>query len=264
MPESVLQLKNLSCGYQDIVILNGISLNCIKGDLIGIIGPNGSGKTTLLKVISRILKPQGGELLIEGEDLQQISIQTIAQKIAVVTQFIDPVSIPVSDYIAMGRMPYFNKLQFFMNKRDQEIVDRYTTLTGSDRFHNKLMSEISGGERQLAQVARALAQEPVLMLLDEPTSHLDITHQIKILDLIRRLNKNLKLTVIMVMHDLNLASEYCNRLVLLNQGGIYKEGTPHEVLTFEHLEDVYQTPVIVEKNPLSGKPIALLVTEEEL
>ena len=126
------------------------------------------------------------------------------------------------------------------------------------------MSEISGGERQLASIAHALTQEPILLLLDEPTAHLDITHQVQILELIKRLNRELGLTVLMVLHDLNLASEYCSRLVLLNRGCIHKTGPPEEVLTYRTIEEVYKTVVVVEKNPLSGKPCIFLVTEEEM
>ncbi len=141
-------------------------------------------------------------------------------------------------------------------------AEKFMRLTDTIRIKDQYMSEISGGERQLAQVARALVQQPVILLLDEPTSHLDITHQIKILDLIRRLNKELNLTVVMVIHDLNLASEYCTKLTMLKNGKIYNTGTPKQVLTYEAIEKVYNTIVIVEKNPLSGKPFIIPVTEE--
>ena len=135
-------------------------------------------------------------------------------------------------------------------------------LTDTLKLKETVMAEISGGERQLASIARALTQEPILLLLDEPTSHLDITHQVQILELIRRLNQELGLTVLMVLHDLNLASEYSSRLLLLNNGSIFKMGTPQEVLTYRTIEEVYKTLVLVEKSPLSGKPYIFLVTEE--
>jgi iron complex transport system ATP-binding protein len=135
-------------------------------------------------------------------------------------------------------------------------------MTGIERLQNSLMSEISGGEVQLSLIARALAQEPWILLLDEPTAHLDITHQVNILDLIKRLNKDYQLTVIIILHDLNLASEYCDRLILMNNGQITKTGTPEEVLNSIDLEEVYKTLVVVEKNPLSNKPFVLIVPEE--
>ncbi len=125
------------------------------------------------------------------------------------------------------------------------------------------MQQISGGEKQLAAITRALIQEPELLLLDEPTSHLDITHQVGILDLIKRLNSELKITVVMILHDLNLASEYCDKIILLNNGRVYNQGTPHEVLTYKAIEDVYKTVVIVENNPISNKPYVFLVSEGE-
>ena len=135
-------------------------------------------------------------------------------------------------------------------------------LTDAFKLKETLMSEISEGERQLASIARALTQEPALLLLDEPTSHLDITHQVQILELIKRLNRELGLTVLMVLHDLNLASEYSSRLLLLSNGSIYKIGRPEEVITYKTIEEVYKTVVLVEKNPLSGKPCVFLATEE--
>ncbi|MCI0480139.1 MAG: ABC transporter ATP-binding protein, partial [Candidatus Dadabacteria bacterium] len=144
-------------------------------------------------------------------------------------------------------------------KRDEEIADRAMELTDTIRFKDRSMSEISGGERQLVLIARALAQEPKLLLLDEPTSNLDITHQVRVLDLLKKLNKELSLTVVIVLHDLNLASEYCDRVALMSDGSIYREGPPQDVLNYKTIEDVYKTVVVVEKNPVSKKPYVFLI-----
>ena len=136
-------------------------------------------------------------------------------------------------------------------------------LTDTLKFKDRSMSEISGGERQLVLIARALAQEPKFLLLDEPTSHLDITHQVRILDLLKKLNRELSLTVIIVLHDLNLASEYCDRVALLSGGAIYKEGLPQDVLDYKTIENVYKTVVVVERNPISSKPYILLISGDE-
>ncbi|HJO96161.1 MAG TPA: ABC transporter ATP-binding protein [Victivallales bacterium] len=258
----IMNITNLFSGYGNKTILKDVNLAVNDGDILGIIGPNGSGKTTLLKTVCGIIKPDSGEVLIENRHLYSLSTKEIAQKVAVVTQSIEPVMISVSDYVVMGRMPYYKKFQFFETKDDYMQAEKFMRLTDTIRIKDQYMSEISGGERQLAQVARALVQQPVILLLDEPTSHLDITHQIKILDLIRRLNKELNLTVVMVIHDLNLASEYCTKLTMLKNGKIYNTGTPKQVLTYEAIEKVYNTIVIVEKNPLSGKPFIIPVTEE--
>ncbi|MGV8058804.1 MAG: ABC transporter ATP-binding protein [Smithellaceae bacterium] len=147
-------------------------------------------------------------------------------------------------------------------KKDAEAVRKAMDLTGTTKFKDRVLSRMSGGEKQLVLIARALAQEPKLLLLDEPTAHLDITHQVAILDLIRKLNRDFGLTVIMVLHDLNLASEYCHRLLLINNGRIYKMGLPDEIFNYRDIEEVYKTKVLIERNPVSLKPYIVLVTEE--
>jgi len=262
MKETLLAVENLSCGYGKEIVLHDVSCRVSQGELIGIIGPNGCGKTTFLRSIAGILKPQNGDIFLGGKSLSRIHRKDLAQKIAVVSQFAEPILMTVSEYILLGRLPYYRKYQLFETKQDEAIVQRYMELTDLMGLKEMFMNRISGGERQLASIARALAQEPALLLLDEPTSHLDITHQVKILGLIKQLNTELSLTVIMVLHDLNLASEYASRLFLLEKGTIYKTGTPEEVLTYRTIEEVYKTTVIVEKSPLSGKPYIFLVTEE--
>lgn len=263
MDEMMVRVENLSSGYGKKTVLYNINFNIKKGELIGIIGPNGSGKTTLLKSVSRVLKPQTGRVLLMGKDIIKIEFRELAKTVAVVSQQSDAAWMNVEEYVLLGRMPYFTGFQFFETEHDRETAAKYIGLTGIDSLKDKPMAELSGGERQLAFIARALAQEPALLLLDEPTAYLDITHQIGILDLIRRLNTDLGITVIMILHDLNLASEYCSRLILLNNGSVFSDGTPHEVLTYKAIEEVYKTIVVVEKNPLSHKPFVLLVSEEE-
>ena len=161
----------------------------------------------------------------------------------------------------MGRFPYYNRFQFFEKENDLKLVEHYMEMTDVASFKNKYMSEISGGERQRAQVARALVQQPLILILDEPTSHLDITHQVRILNLIKRLNRDLNLTVVMVIHDLNMAAEYCSKLVMLKKGYVFNNGTPEDVLTYSNIEEVYETVVIVQTNPLTQKPFVIPVTE---
>lgn len=259
----MLKVKNLISGYESKIVLQDISFDVNNGEFLGIIGPNGSGKTTLLKTISRVLKPKKGSILLEGKDIWQIGLKELAKKIAVVPQNFNGVAMSVEEFILLGRIPYFKSFQFLETKNDLEFAKRSMVLTDTSGLKNRFMSEISGGERQLALIARSLTQEPKLLLLDEPTAHLDIAHQVKILDLIKKLNKELGLTVIMILHDLNLASEYCQRLVLINEGHIYKIGLPDEVLTYSIIEEVYKTVVVVEKSPISSRPYVLIVPEEE-
>jgi len=259
----VLEIKNLTCGYDSKFVLQDINFKVESGEIVGIIGPNGSGKTTLLRAITRILKPRKGTVLLEERDIWQMGFKELARKVAVVPQSFGGGSISIEEFVLLGRIPYFAKFQFLETKKDLEIAKKCMALTDVTRLKDRPIGEISGGERQLALIARALTQEPKVLLLDEPTTHLDITHQVGILDLIKRLNREFGLTVIMVLHDLNLASEYCHRLVLVNQGRIYKIGRPEEVLDYRIIEEVYKTVVVVEKNPISSKPYILVVSEEE-
>jgi iron complex transport system ATP-binding protein len=258
----MLRISDLTCGYGTKIVLNNISLEIKKGEFTGIIGPNGSGKTTLLKAVTRLIKPYNGNIFIEDRELYSIDHKEIAQKIAVVSQNLPEISMTVKEYVLLGRTPHYKNMQFFENETDVEVAEHAMIMTDIIKLQDSYMSEISDGEMQLALIARALAQEPWMLLLDEPTAHLDITHQVSILDLIRRLNKEYGLTVIIVLHDLNLASEYCDRLILMDRGQIKKTGTPEEVLNYSDIEEVYKTLVVVEKNPISQKPFVLIVPEE--
>lgn len=257
----MLQINNLTCGYDSKPVLRNINSKINSGELIGIIGPNGSGKTTLLRSITRVLKPQKGEVMFEEKNILNIGFRELAKKIAVVSQNFECNYISVEEFVLLGRIPYYKRFQLFETKNDREIAEKYMFLTDTLKFRNQPIKDISGGERQLVLIARALAQEPKLLLLDEPTAHLDITHQVRILNLIRKLNKELGLTVIMVLHDLNLAAEYCEKLILINNGKIHKMGQPEEVLDYRIIEEVYKTVVVVKKNPISKKPFVILVSK---
>ncbi len=258
------EIENLTCGYEKKFHISNINLSVSKGNLVGIIGPNGCGKTTLLKGITGELKSRSDSITLNGRKLNQLKIKEKAKIIAIVTQDIEVPDIIVEDYVLMGRMPYHKNFQFFNTKKDYAIAEKYMNLTQVAHLRNKYLHQLSGGERQLIGITRALAQEPELLLLDEPTSHLDITHQVQILNLVQRMNENYGLTVIMVIHDLNLAGEYCNQLVMMNQGNIHIRGKPEEVLTYDHIEKVYDTVVVTNNNPVSGKPAIFLVSEKIL
>ncbi len=259
----MLEIKNLVCGYDSKFILQDINFKVENKEFVGIIGPNGSGKTTLLRAITRVLKPKKGAILFEGKDVSRMRHKELAREIAVVSQSSETGFMSVEEFVLLGRTPYYERFQFLETKDDLAIALRCMKLTDTFRLKDRFMQELSGGERQLALIARALTQEPKLLLLDEPTSHLDIAHQVGILDLIKRLNKELGFTVAMVLHDLNLASEYCQRLVLLDQGRIHKIGPPEQILNYQIIEEVYGAAVVVEKNPISLKPYVLVVSEEE-
>ncbi len=259
----MLEIKDLICGYDSKFVLKDIDFRIDSGEFLGVIGPNGSGKTTLLRAITRILKLRKGSIVFCGEDIVRMGFKELARKIAVVSQNFETSFMTVEEFVLLGRIPHYEKFQFFETKKDIEIAKKCMNLTNTFRLKDCSLREISGGERQLALIARALTQEPKLLLLDEPTAHLDIAHQVGILDLIRRLNKEFNLTVIMVLHNLNLASEYCQRLMLINDGRIHKIGQPEDILDYRVIEEVYKTVVVVKKNPISSKPYVFVVSEEE-
>ena len=259
-----LKLSNVVCGYLTGFHLKQINLEIEKGAFAGIIGPNGSGKSTLFKGITGDLQICEGEVSLNKQVLANLTLREKALKIAVVSQFPDVTDVSVEDYVLMGRMPYRSNFQFFESKDDYRVAEKYMRLTDVYKFKDKHMAELSGGEQQLAAIARALTQEPELLLLDEPTSHLDISHQVQILNLIQQLNEELGLTVLIIIHDLNLASEYCDYLVMMKDGNIHVQGTPQEVLNYQTIEEVYNTVVITRENPVSKKPVVFLVSDRVL
>lgn len=258
----MLEVRNLTCGYGSNFSLSNIDFRVEEEELIGIIGPNGSGKTTLLRAISKAIKARNGAIFLGKENIKDLSLNHLAKKIAVVSQALDPdLKMSVEEFVLLGRIPHRMKWQFLETKEDENAALQAMVLTDTLKFKDRSMETLSGGERQLVLIARALAQEPKLLLLDEPTSHLDITHQVNILNLIKKLNKEKKLTVIIVLHDLNLAGEYCDRLVLINRGKLRKIGAAQEVLTYQLIEEVYKTIVVVKENPISKKPYVILVSQ---
>ncbi len=262
--DTLLKTNNLSGGYYKEAIIKDISLEIKKGDFIGIIGPNGSGKTTLLRLMSRVIVAQEGNVALDGRDIAGMNLKEFCQKVAFVAQdTIINFSFSVLEIVLMGRIPHLKRLQQ-QTKQDIQIAQGSMMMTDILYLKEKRIDELSSGERQRVFIARALTQEPILLFLDEPTSHLDIGHQIQVLDLLKRLNRQNKLTIVMVMHDLNLASEYCNRIVLLNEGRVFKEGSPQEVLTYKNIETVYKTVVVVNKSPISSKPYVVLVSRENI
>ncbi|MDD4893751.1 MAG: ABC transporter ATP-binding protein [Candidatus Omnitrophica bacterium] len=261
--DTIFKINHISAGYRRQAIIKDISLEIKKGDFIGIIGPNGSGKTTLLRSMSRVLLPLKGNIMLEGKDISGTNLKEFCQRVAFVAQD-TAINFPFSvlEVVLMGRIPHLKRLQA-ESKKDIAIAENALIMTDSLYLKEKSIDEMSSGERQRVIIAKALAQEPILLFLDEPTSHLDIGHQIQILDLLKRLNRKNNLTIVMVLHDLNLASEYCNRIVLFNEGRIFKEGLPREVLTYQNIEAVYKTVVVVNDNPISSKPYVVLVSKEK-
>jgi iron complex transport system ATP-binding protein len=258
----MLKLSKLLSGYLGNDVIKDISLEVNEKEFVGIIGPNGSGKTTLFRTITKIIKKYTGELLYKDKEIKDWSVKLLAREIAVVPQFL-LLTFPfnVYDFIALGRTPYLGRFEP-ISIRDKKIIESSMEITGCTHLKGRLVTELSGGELQRVFLAQALTQEPKLLLLDEPTSHLDVGHQVEIMHLLKKLNKEQGLTIIIILHDLNMASDYSDRLLLLNEGEIYKMGLPVDVLTYQNIEAVYKTVVVVNENPVTKKPHILVVPKK--
>ena len=246
-------------GYGNVEILKNVSFNIEKGDFTGIIGPNGSGKTTILRTATRIIKPFKGEIFLEEKNLADMPLKELATIAAVVPQdtvFIFPFR--VIDVVLMGRIPYINRFGF-ESKKDLRIALEALEFVDALHLKDRFIDELSGGERQRVIIAKAIAQQPKILFLDEPIIHLDIGHQVQTFELLRKMNRDSGLTIVSILHDLNLASDYCDKLILLDNGMIKSKGAPEEVLDYKTIEDVYKTFVIIKENPLTSRPHVFLV-----
>lgn len=228
--------ENIRLSYGAEEILKSVSIQAEDKEFVGLIGPNGSGKSTLLKCIYRILKPGSGCVMLDGGPIQDMSYKNSAKKMAVVAQHnYYNFDFSVREVVLMGRSPHKKALERD-NAQDYAIVDDALHTVGMERFAERSFSTLSGGEQQRVILARALAQQTSCLVLDEPTSHLDITHQLQLLKIVRNLN----VTVISAIHDLNIAAMFCDRIYVLKDGRIVADGTPGEVLTTKLIKDIYQ------------------------
>ncbi len=263
---AALEIKDVDAYYGSKKVLEGVNFTAPAGELLGIIGPNGSGKTTLLRTIARILKPRTGTILLEGEAVLQMKDKEFSQHFAAVPQDTNiHFEFSALDVVLMGRNPHLGRLEL-EGERDIEIARRSMELTNCWSLAERQVTELSGGERQLVIIARALTQEPKVLLLDEPTSHLDINFQIEIMELLKRLTTQEGLIVVAVIHDLNLAAQYCDRLVLLRNGEIIAMGAPHVVLTAANIKTAFGADVIVKRHAVTNQcyisPVPLLVNKQ--
>lgn len=252
--EPVLRMENVSFRYKDAWVIQEFSFHVNEGEILGILGPNASGKTTLVRLMDGILHPQKGLVQLQGEDLRGMGRREIAKRVAVVPQETPMLyAFTALEVVLMGRSPYLPPLGFEGDK-DLEIARRSLDKTGCAHLWKRNVNELSGGERQRVLIARALAQQPQILLLDEPTVYLDLRHQLDFLDLLLLLHRDEGMTIVWVSHDLNLASLSCERVLLLKDGRIFALGGPQEVLKEHHIQTVYGRRVLVDRNPQLGTP----------
>jgi iron complex transport system ATP-binding protein len=249
----VLSCAQVSFAYGTVEVLSAISCEVSAGKILGLLGPNGSGKSTLVRLMSGVRVPQMGRVIYDGRDLQTYSRDELARAIAVVPQE-TAIELPFSvlEVVLMGRSPYLGKFGF-ESMHDLAVAQRAMAHTGVASLATREVHALSGGERQRVILARALAQEPRILLLDEPTAFLDIKHQVAVYDLIKQLSREQGLAVVAILHDLNLAALYCDRLVLLKAGRVFCQGIPEQVLTYPNIKAVYETEVYIDLNDLTGK-----------
>lgn len=253
----MLSIENLAAGYDSRAVLHDFNLQVGRGQIAAVIGPNGCGKSTFLRCAAGLLAPQGGKLALGGQSVQALPPRERARRIALLPQtFEGGEHLTVDDMVLLGRTPHLSAYGA-PSRSDLELAEKALDSVGASALRGRIIGELSGGERQRVVLARALAQQPQVLLLDEPTSHLDIRYQFEILDLVRRLARRQELAVVLVLHQINLASDVADIMVLLGSDGATRaSGPPAEVMTAEHLTAVYGVPLEIVNHPHSGRPQA--------
>jgi len=252
----ILAAEGLTLGYRrGHPVVRDLSLAIEPGEIVALVGPNGSGKSTLLRALARLMRPQSGIVRLDGRALHRLGTRKIAQQLAILPQNPSaPEDLTVRDLVARGR---FARQAWWRpaSHHDQDVIGWALDMTGLTAFAARRLSTLSGGERQRAWIALALAQEPRVLLLDEPTTFLDISHQLEVMTLLQTLNRDSKLSIVMVLHDLNQAARFSHRLIALHAGQIYAAGSPDEVLTEAMLSEVFQVQGAVSRDPYAGTPV---------
>lgn len=254
-----LSLQQLTGGYDKQPIVENVDLTIQPGEWLSLLGANGSGKSTLLKLCSRVLAPQSGQVILDGKAIHQQPAKAVARRLAMLPQQqLAPSGITVEQLVMMGRSPHQSWWQWELDTAGLVQVDQAISWTELEEHRDRPVSELSGGERQRAFLALALAQNPTVLLLDEPTTFLDIHYQLQLLELLKQLNQRQGLTIVSVLHEVNLAARYSDRLAFLKQGQLYDVGTPEVVLTPRHLRDVFEVEVALVDTPVGRQvcPIA--------
>ena len=253
-----LETHNVCLAYGRNVVMRDLTFQVMPGEIVGLIGPNGSGKSTIIKALSGVVSPYLGKILVNGKDITKIPRHDLASSLGVVPQMpLLPSAFTAFEIVLMGRNPHLGLFQY-EGTRELAIAWQAMERTATQELAERRISELSGGEIQSLLIARVLAQETKVILLDEPTANLDIGRQMEILDLIKDLCRENNLTVLAALHDLNLASQYCDQVVLINNGRVHAEGMPEQVINTQNIEEVYGAEGCVFAHPVNGLPTVLL------
>ncbi|MFE0046761.1 ABC transporter ATP-binding protein [Streptomyces albireticuli] len=252
-----LTARDLTLAYEERVVVDGLDVDIPDGKVTVVVGPNACGKSTLLRALGRLLKPRRGAVLLDGTELARIPTRDIARSLGLLPQTpVAPEAITVADLVARGRQPHQRWWQQWSDEDERAVTDAMER-TDTAALAERAVDELSGGQRQRVWIAMALAQETDLLLLDEPTTYLDISHQVEVLDLCRRLNHERNRTVVAVLHDLNQAARYADHLVAMKAGRIVAQGAPSEVVTAELVREVFGLESVVVPDPVTGGPLVV-------
>lgn len=253
--QTAFRMENLASGYEQVRVFEGLNLTIEEGKVTTIIGPNGCGKSTLLKTIGRILKKQQGTVYLQDQNMQNLSTKDIAKKLAILSQTpIAPGQLKVEELIAYGRYPHRNNVNR-LTKKDEEMIEWALNVTNTMAYRNRELAQLSGGQRQRVWLAMALAQETNILLLDEPTTYLDMAHQLEVLEIVKHLNEQHRCTIVMVLHDINHAARYSDHLIAMRQGAVMKTGTPEEILCTDVMRNVFHINARIMQDPVTKTPV---------
>lgn len=256
-PPSTLSAREVTLAYGERRVVDELSVDVTPGAITSIVGPNGCGKSTLLRALSRLLKPAAGQVLLDDRPLSDHPTRELARTLGLLPQTpVAPDGIVVADLVGRGRTPHQGLLGRW-STRDYEVVAEAMAATGTTDLAERSIEELSGGQRQRVWIAMALAQDTDILLLDEPTTYLDVAHQLEILDLLTDLNSSRGTTIVMVLHDLNLAARYSDRLIAMRAGAVHSTGTPEEVVTEQTMQEVFGVSSRVLPDPVSGRPMVM-------
>ncbi|GKV57798.1 putative siderophore transport system ATP-binding protein YusV [Sporosarcina sp. NCCP-2222] len=255
--QPVIRTDGLKIGYDDRILFEDLHLSLPRGEITVFVGSNGCGKSTLLRSIARLLKPSEGGILLEGKDIHSMSARNVAKKMGILPQGpVSPEGLTVHDLVKQGRYPHHSWLTRW-TKEDTEKTEAAMEATKISDLRDRAIDSLSGGQRQRAWIAMTLAQDTDVILLDEPTTYLDMTHQIEILDLLFELNEQKNRTIVMVLHDLNLASRYAHNIVAIKDGAVYAQGKPEDIITCDVVRNVFGMECQVTTDPLFGTPFCV-------